>query len=150
MGDYIKVRGVDFGNDGATRFVARVRAEKSSVLMVRIDSKSGTLMGSLSVKETNGEWQDVACELRSPITGVHDVFFTFKANDASMLEFDNWQFYTASASINEELRMKSEEFLSGESVAREAAAPIYNLNGQRVAQPSKGLYIVNGKKVIVQ
>jgi hypothetical protein len=26
----------------------------------------------------------------------------------------------------------------------------YNLNGQRVAQPTKGLYIVNGKKVIVR
>jgi hypothetical protein len=26
----------------------------------------------------------------------------------------------------------------------------YNLNGQRVAQPSKGLYIVNGKKVIMK
>ena len=29
-------------------------------------------------------------------------------------------------------------------------APVYNLNGQRVAQPTKGLYIVNGKKVIVK
>ena len=27
---------------------------------------------------------------------------------------------------------------------------IYNLNGQRVAQPTKGLYIVNGKKVILK
>ncbi len=27
---------------------------------------------------------------------------------------------------------------------------IYNLNGQRVAQPTKGLYIVNGKKVIMK
>ena len=27
---------------------------------------------------------------------------------------------------------------------------VYNLNGQRVAQPSKGLYIVNGRKVIVK
>lgn len=27
---------------------------------------------------------------------------------------------------------------------------IYNLNGQRVAQPTKGLYIVNGKKIIVK
>lgn len=27
---------------------------------------------------------------------------------------------------------------------------IYNLNGQRVAQPTKGLYIVNGKKVVVK
>ena len=27
---------------------------------------------------------------------------------------------------------------------------VYNLSGQRVAQPSKGLYIVNGKKVVVK
>ena len=27
---------------------------------------------------------------------------------------------------------------------------VYNLNGQRVAQPQKGLYIVNGKKVIIK
>ena len=26
----------------------------------------------------------------------------------------------------------------------------YNLNGQRIMQPSKGLYIVNGKKVVVK
>ena len=27
---------------------------------------------------------------------------------------------------------------------------VYNLNGQRVAQPSKGLYIVNGRKVVIK
>ena len=27
---------------------------------------------------------------------------------------------------------------------------VYNLNGQRVSQPTKGLYIVNGKKVVVK
>ena len=27
---------------------------------------------------------------------------------------------------------------------------VFNLNGQRVAQPKKGLYIVNGKKVIIK
>jgi hypothetical protein len=27
---------------------------------------------------------------------------------------------------------------------------VYNLNGQRVAQPNKGLYIVNGKKIVVK
>ena len=41
--------------------------------------------------------------------------------------------------VNEELRMKSEEF---------ATAPCYNLQGQRIAEPQKGLYIVNGKKVM--
>ena len=58
--------------------------------------------------------------------------------------------FGGTTSINEELRMKSEEFLSGESVAREATAPVYNLAGQRVAQPTKGLYIVNGRKVIIK
>ena len=32
----------------------------------------------------------------------------------------------------------------------EASATVYNLNGQRVSQPTKGLYIVNGKKVILK
>ena len=27
---------------------------------------------------------------------------------------------------------------------------VYNLNGQRVAQPTKGLYIVNGKKIVIK
>jgi len=43
--------------------------------------------------------------------------------------------------VNEEFRMKNEEF---------ASAPVYNLNGQRVAQPTKGLYIVNGRKAVVR
>ena len=30
------------------------------------------------------------------------------------------------------------------------SAEVYNLNGQRVSQPTKGLYIVNGKKVMVK
>ena len=138
-GDYIKVRGVDFGDDGATRFGARVRAEKASVLMVRIDTKAGTLMGSLSVKETNGEWQELTCELRSPLTGVHDVFFTFKANDASMLEFDSWQFYTASSDID----------IPQAGNVRPASG-VYDLNGRRMngVGAQKAVRIINGKKVM--
>ena len=29
-------------------------------------------------------------------------------------------------------------------------APIYNLNGQRVAKPAKGMYVKNGKKVVMK
>ena len=41
--------------------------------------------------------------------------------------------------ISEKVTVNSEEF---------ATAPCYNLNGQRIADPQKGLYIVNGKKVM--
>ncbi len=32
----------------------------------------------------------------------------------------------------------------------EANGAVYNMNGQRVAQPTKGLYIINGKKVVIK
>ena len=32
----------------------------------------------------------------------------------------------------------------------ESASAVYNLKGQRVAQPSKGLYIKDGRKVVVK
>ena len=43
--------------------------------------------------------------------------------------------------ISEECRVKSEEF---------ATATIYDLQGRKVTMPQKGLYIVNGKKVVVK
>ena len=36
------------------------------------------------------------------------------------------------------------------SSQKEAKGEFYNINGQRVSQPTKGLYIVNGKKVIIK
>jgi hypothetical protein len=38
-------------------------------------------------------------------------------------------------------RIAAEKMVNGE---------VYNLQGQRVAQPTKGLYIVNGKKVVMK
>ena len=44
-------------------------------------------------------------------------------------------------SINEELRMKNEEF---------ATAPVYNLKGQRVSHPKEDIYIKNGRKYVIK
>ena len=43
--------------------------------------------------------------------------------------------------INEELRVKSEEF---------ATAQWYDLQGRRVMKPQKGIYIINGKKIVIK
>ena len=52
--------------------------------------------------------------------------------------------------LSEKVIVNSEKFLSEESVARNATAPVYNLAGQRVMNPSKGLFIMNGKKVAIK
>lgn len=139
-GDYIKVRGVDFGDDGATSFTARVRAEKACGLTVRLGSESGTIMGKLSVEPTNGEWQEFSCELTTPITGLRDLYFKYSGKTGANLEFDSWQFSSEPADIRDVL---------SDSDCRTSV--VYDLNGRKMngTGTSKSVRIVNGKKVIV-
>lgn len=61
-------------------------------------------------------------------------------------------------SDGEQIRVKSIQFPDGETTAindienivEDKNAPIYNLSGQRVTNPTKGVYIQNGKKFIVK
>jgi hypothetical protein len=139
-GDYIKVRGVDFGDDGATSFTARVRAEKACGLTVRLGSESGTIMGKLSVEPTNGEWQEFSCELTTPITGLRDLYFKYSGKTGANLEFDSWQFSSEPADIRDVL---------SDSDCRTSV--VYDLNGRKMngTGTSKSVRIMNGKKVIV-
>ena len=85
---------------------------------------------------------------RSSTGTTHDTMKGFRAyfkvpGTASSrgLTFDVNDEQGGTTGVNEELRIKNE----GSS-----NAPVYNLNGQRISHPSKGLYIVNGKKVIIK
>ena len=53
--------------------------------------------------------------------------------------FSLWDDETTS--ISEKIKVNSEEF---------ATTPVFNLNGQRIEKPAKGLYIKNGKKVVMK
>ena len=55
----------------------------------------------------------------------------------------NFDFGGETTDVSEKVIVKSEKFLSEESVARNATAPVFNLKGQRVMNPTKGLYIIN-------
>ena len=61
---------------------------------------------------------------------------TSTASARISLDFDD----NETTGLSEELRMKNEE----------SAAAWYDLQGRKVAQPTKGLYIVNGKKVVIK
>jgi hypothetical protein len=138
--DYIKVRNVDFGSDGANYFTARVRVEKKCTLMVRTGSRSGTVVGRIPMEPTNGEWTDVSAELTTVITGVKDLFFTFVGSGTSLFDFDSWQFGEKSTGIDGAVHLKNKEEIKEDNV--------YDLGGRRVARPGKGIYIERGKKFI--
>ncbi len=100
-GDWIAVGNADFGTAGAKTFKANVAsATTGGNIEIRLDSVTGTLVGTLPVPATGGwqEWKEVETAV-SGATGVHKVFFVFTGTGTDYLfNFDYWQF-TANGSV---------------------------------------------------
>ncbi|WP_437961726.1 glycoside hydrolase family 43 protein [Sorangium sp. So ce119] len=92
-GDYIKVKGVDFG-PGAGAFEARVASATSGgSIELRLDSATGTLVGTCVVEGT-GEaqtWVTTSCEVDGA-TGIHDLYLKFTGGDGPLFNFNWWKF----------------------------------------------------------
>jgi arabinoxylan arabinofuranohydrolase len=93
-GDYIKVKGVDFGI-GATSFDARVASATSGgSIEIRLDSLAGTLVGTCAVPGTGGwqAWVTKSCTI-SGASGIHDLYFRFTGGAGNLFNFNWWKFY---------------------------------------------------------
>lgn len=94
-GDYIKVRDVDFGDKGASRFSSSVSSRyHGGTIEIRLDSIDGELVGSLPVPYT-GDWCNWILKETSMknIKGVHDIYFVFKGREPhTLFNFDYWLF----------------------------------------------------------
>jgi hypothetical protein len=92
-GDFIKVKGVDFGA-GATSFDARVASATSGgTIELRLDSQTGTRVGTCAVAGTAGAqtWVTKSCSI-SGASGVHDLYFVFTGGAGSLFSFNWWRF----------------------------------------------------------
>lgn len=93
-GDWIGLGNVDFGSQGARSFKANVASASGGKIEVRLDSTSGTLVGTLTVPNTGGtqNWREVETSI-SGATGVHKLFFVFTGNGSGdLFKFDYWKF----------------------------------------------------------
>ncbi|KAH6854282.1 putative glycosyl hydrolase [Chaetomium sp. MPI-CAGE-AT-0009] len=92
-GDYIKVKGVAFGT-GARSFTARVASANSGgKIELRLDSATGTLVGTCTVTGTGGwqTWADVTCPV-SGASGTHDLFLRFTGGSGELFNVNWWKF----------------------------------------------------------
>ena len=141
MSDYVKVKSVDFGTTGAKSVMLAVRKVKNpGLIQVCIDTQSN-VVGTVNVPES-GEWTEVRADLDETITGIHDVYFRFRATAAErkdLMQFDYWQFFTNTAT-------GVADALSDAPSQEDGAT--YDLSGRKVEQPGKGVYIRDGKKFL--
>jgi hypothetical protein len=94
-GDYIKVKGVDFGTYGAKTFAARISSATSGgTIELYIDSLKGQLVGACSFTGTGSiqTWATKTCDV-SEAKGIHDLFLKFTGGSGLLFNFNWWKFY---------------------------------------------------------
>ena len=73
----------------------------------------------------------------------------FRANSDNL--FTVFMTGVQNATISNELLIKAEGATGIDAIRRETEnGKVYDLNGRQVKNPRKGLYIINGRKVIVK
>ncbi len=93
-GDWIALRGVDFGTAGAKTFSASVASTKSGgSIELRLGSATGMLVGTCSVPSTGAAqtYMLTTCDV-SGATGVTDLYLVFKGTGSALFNLDYWQF----------------------------------------------------------
>ncbi len=90
--EYLLIRGVDFGAEGASIFKAMTRSSKTnSEIVLRIDSPQGFTIGRLAVPQSD-DWTLSTTELDSPTSvGIHDLYICFHGEGSNLLDLDYWE-----------------------------------------------------------
>ncbi len=90
-GDWVKVRGVDFGASSATSFSASVASTATGgSIELHLGSATGTLIGTCTVPSTGGmqTWMTTTCSVTGA-TGVQDLVLKFRGSGFNV---DYWSF----------------------------------------------------------
>ncbi len=90
-GDWVSVRGVDFGAGAKTFSASVASASAQGAIEVRSGSPTGTLLATCDVPVTGGAqtWQTTTCNVSGATGVVKDLYFKFKGGGFA---FDYWQF----------------------------------------------------------
>lgn len=93
-GDYIKLKGVDFGTGAASVEVRVASATSGGSIEFRLDGTSGTLVGTCTVQGTGGwqTWTTKSCPVDAAAKGVHDLYLKFTGGSGQLFNLDWWKF----------------------------------------------------------
>lgn len=90
-GDWVKIAGVDFGEQGANNVTLRTKAiARGNEIEMRTKSLTGPLLTKIEIPASEN-WKSVSNKV-SPVTGVHDLYIKFTGSDNSLVKLDWWQF----------------------------------------------------------
>lgn len=93
-GEYICVRGVDFGKNKARRFEVSALPFEGGNLKIRLDAPDGKIVGNVNIPQGNetSKYELYSCEVNA-VSGIHDLYLSFEGeNNKDLFELDYWKF----------------------------------------------------------
>ncbi len=91
-GEYIRLRGVDFGDSGAKKFLLCAAAEGSCVVTLRLDAVDGPAVGMMTISPTGSvEKYKLLSAKVNQAQGVHDLYLCFDRSKGDV-RLDYWMF----------------------------------------------------------
>jgi hypothetical protein len=91
-GEYIRVRGVDFGDKGAKSYAMTAAAKGATTVTLRLDSQDGPVVGVLTIKDTGSvdRFRQFTTKVKGA-AGLHDLYLCFDKSSGD-IRLDWWQF----------------------------------------------------------
>ncbi|MBO4718318.1 MAG: family 43 glycosylhydrolase [Prevotella sp.] len=91
-GEYIRLRGVDFGEKSAKQFAITAAATGSCTITLRLDGIHGPAIGTVTIGKTGSveKYKSFSTKVKDA-TGVHDLYLCF-SNASGDVHLDWWQF----------------------------------------------------------
>lgn len=93
-GEYICVRGVDFGKNKARCFEVSALPLEGGNLKIRLDAPDGKIVGNVNIPQGNetSKYELYSCEVNA-VSGIHDLYLSFEGeNNKDLFELDYWKF----------------------------------------------------------
>lgn len=93
-GEYICVRGVNFGKNKALRFEVSALPLEGGNLKIRLDAPDGKIVGNVNIPQGNEtfKYELYSCEVNA-VSGIHDLYLSFEGeNNKDLFELDYWKF----------------------------------------------------------
>ena len=91
-GEYIRLRGVDFGEKGAKAFQLIAAATGTATVTLRLDSNKGDAIGATVIKSTGSveNYKTFTTKVKN-VSGVHDLYICFDKTQGDV-RLDWWKF----------------------------------------------------------
>ena len=93
-GEYICVRGVNFGKNKARCFEVSALPLEGGNLKIRLDAPDGKIVGNVKIPQGNetSKYELYSCEVNA-VSGIHDLYLSFEGeNNKDLFELDYWKF----------------------------------------------------------